>query len=209
MWREKRLWAISAGMATINPATVQYIASAMPRRDLCALVVRLGGHARGAEDADQAEDRAHQAEERSESGHHFEKDETALQPHDFPPRIGLDRVGVFVLRPARVHETGPDEARKRGVFVDRNLLDQRGFAAVSEIVDRPGEGGLDHARSERSERMRSKIIAREMMLQSINGTITYQEKIRVSDQEPNISLENSVSCRGSHSFPHDPITVRS
>src|ERR1035437_355198 len=58
----------------------------------------------------------------------------------------------------------------------------------------------------RSERMRSKMMAREMMLQSINGTITYHEKRNVSDQETNISIENSVACRGSHSFTRHRIT---
>jgi hypothetical protein len=48
--------------------------------------------------------------------------------------------------------------------------------------------------------MRSKIMAIEMMLQSTSGTITYQEKMNVSVQEPNISAENSVRGGGSYSF---------
>jgi hypothetical protein len=131
-------------MATIRPGHGAVHRFGDARRDLRALGRKDRSSARGAEDADQAEDRPHQAEQRSEAGHHLEKNQPALQPHDFAPRVGLDRLGVFVLGPARVHEAGPDQPRKGGVFVDRKLLDQRRFAAVTELVDRPGEGGLDH-----------------------------------------------------------------
>ena len=115
-------------------------------RDFRALGGEIGGIAGRTEDANQTENRPHEAEERSEAGNDFKESHAAFQPDDFPAGVGLNGVGIFILGPARIHQTRADKAGQRGVFVGGELLDQGGFAAVMQIVDRLGEVRLDHVR---------------------------------------------------------------